>query len=98
MNQERLMRVLISPHVSEKAMRIADNHRQFVFKVLHDATKSEIKNAVEMLFNVKVKGVGVVQVKGKAKNFGRIHGKRSNWKKAYIGLEEGFDISFRGTE
>jgi large subunit ribosomal protein L23 len=95
MNQARLMQVLISPHVSEKALRVADNHREFVFKVLPDATKPEIKQAVELLFKVKVDKVQVACVKGKQKTFGRIRGKRSNWKKAYVGLQEGFDINFR---
>lgn len=98
MNQERLMQVLKWPHVSEKAIRVADNQRQFVFKVLPSATKLEIKQAVEFLFNVKVKGVQVANIKGKRKNFGRTRGKRNNWKKAYVGLEEGFDINFRTSE
>lgn len=94
----RLMKVLVVPHISEKALRLADSQRQFVFKVLPDATKSEIKQAVEYLFEVKVKSVQVTHVKGKRKNFGRTRGKRSNWKKAYVGLKEGFDINFRGVE
>lgn len=98
MNQARLMQVLTVPHISEKALRLADQHRQFVFKVMQDANKHEIKQAVEFLFDVKVKSVQVARVKGKQKNFGRIKGKRSNWKKAYVGLEEGFDINFRGNE
>jgi large subunit ribosomal protein L23 len=98
MNQARLMQILQTPHVSEKAIRVADNHRQFVFKVIPDATKLEIKQAVEFLFNVKVKSVQVANVKGKQKNFGRIRGKRSNWKKVYVGLQEGYDINFRTIE
>ena len=98
MNQARLMQVLQTPHVSEKAIRVADNYRQFVFKVVPDATKLEIKQAVEFLFHVKVKSVQVTNVKGKQKNFGRIRGKRSNWKKAYVGLQEGYDINFRTIE
>ncbi len=98
MNQARLMQILRAPHISEKAMRIADNQRQFVFKVLSDATKLEIKQAVELLFKVKVEQVQTAIVKGKQKNFGRIKGKRSNWKKAYVKLQEGFDINFRGIE
>ncbi len=95
MNQARLLKILITPHISEKALRVADNHRQFVFKVLPDATKLEIKEAVEFLFNVKVDKVRVVCVKGKHKTFGRILGKRVDWKKAYVGLQEGFDINYR---
>ncbi|HAI69978.1 MAG TPA: 50S ribosomal protein L23 [Gammaproteobacteria bacterium] len=98
MNPARLMQILIAPHISEKALRLADNHRQFVFKVVQDATKLEIKEAVEYLFAVKVENVQVTSVKGKRKNFGRRPGKRANWKKAYVGLEEGFDINFRGAE
>jgi len=95
MNSARLMQVLIAPLVSEKALRVADLHGQIVFKVRKEATKLEIKQAVEFLFNVKVEKVRTTQVKGKSKNFGRIHGKRANWKKAYVGLKPGFDINFR---
>ncbi len=95
MNKARLMRVLIAPRLSEKATKLADQHRQFVFKVLPDATKPEIKQAIEFLFNVKVKNVQTAHVKGKTKNFGKKHGKRSNWKKAIVGLHEGFDINYR---
>ncbi|RKZ93119.1 MAG: 50S ribosomal protein L23 [Candidatus Parabeggiatoa sp. nov. 1] len=98
MNPARLMQILIAPHVSEKALKLADSKRQFVFKVMPDATKPEIKQAVEFLFEVKVKNVQVACVKGKRKNFGKIRGKRSNWKKAYVGLQEGFDINFRVTD
>jgi large subunit ribosomal protein L23 len=95
MNQARLMQVLIAPHVSEKALRLADRNRQFVFKVLPNANKDEVKQAVELLFKVKVNKVQISCVKGKKKVFGKINGKRSNWKKAYVGLQEGFDINFR---
>ena len=98
MNQVRLMQILRTPHISEKALRVADNQRQFVFKVMPSATKLEIKQAVELLFKVKVEQVQTVRVKGKQKNFGRIKGKRSDWKKAYVKLQEGFDINFRGSE
>jgi large subunit ribosomal protein L23 len=98
MNQARLMQVLIAPHISEKALRVADNYRQSVFKVLKDATKLEIKQAVEFLFEVKVESVQVTLVKGKQKTFGKMRGQRSNWKKAYVRLQEGFDINFRGAE
>jgi len=96
MNKARLMQILITPRSTEKATRLAEQpKRQFIFKVLPDATKPEIKAAVEFLFNVKVENVRIVNVKGKIKNFGRKRGKRSNWKKAYVGLHEDFDISFR---
>ncbi len=93
-SQERLMKVLLSPCVSEKAIREADNNRHSVFKVVKDANKQEIKQAVELLFNVKVSRVTTLNVKGKRKNFGRTPGKRSDWKKAYVFLEEGYDIVF----
>ncbi len=96
-SQERLLKVLLSPIVSEKSARIADRNRQFAFKVLPDATKPEIKAAVEMLFNVDVTGVQVANVKGKVKRFGQTVGRRSNWKKAYVTLAEGQDIDFTGT-
>jgi large subunit ribosomal protein L23 len=96
MNQERLMQVLLAPHISEKATVAADAANQHVFKVATDATKTEIKQAVEKLFNVKVANVQVVNVKGKSKRFGQRLGKRSDWRKAYIALEAGHDIDFAG--
>ncbi len=98
MNQERIFKVLKAPHVSEKASMAADRDNQFVFKVAKDATKAEIKAAVEKLWEVKVKAVNTVVVKGKVKRFGRSEGKRSDWKKAYVSLQEGFDIDFLGAE
>ncbi len=98
MNQERIFKVLKAPHVSEKATVVADRHNQFVFKVAKDATKTEIKAAVEKLWDVKVKSVSTLVVKGKTKRFGRSEGKRSDWKKAYVSLQEGFDIDFLGAE
>ncbi|MDS4019285.1 MAG: 50S ribosomal protein L23 [Candidatus Competibacter sp.] len=94
MNQERLLKILLAPHVSEKSNRVAEQHNQVVFRVARDATKPEIKGAVEMLFNVKVKGVTVANVKGKRKRFGAIQGRRSDWKKAYVALEAGHEIDF----
>lgn len=94
MNPARLMQVLVAPYVSEKALRVADHQSQIVFEVLRDATKREIKQAVEFLFNVKVKKIRTIQVKGKRKNLLRVRGMRSRWKKAYIGLQPGFDIHF----
>ena len=93
-NQERLMKILLAPHISEKANRVAEHYNQVVFKVLCDATKPEIKDAVELMFNVKVQGVTVANVKGKRKRFGAIYGRRSDWKKAYVSLESGQEIDF----
>ena len=98
MNEERLLKILLAPHVSEKATRVAEQHNQIVFKVARDAAKPEIKGAVEMLFKVKVKGVTVVNVKGKRKRFGAIQGRRSDWKKAYVSLEAGHEIDFMVAE
>ncbi len=98
MNQERIFKVLKAPHVSEKATLVADRSNQFVFKVAKDATKPEIKAAVEKLWDVKVKSVSTLIVKGKTKRFGRSEGKRSDWKKAYVSLQDGFDIDFLGAE
>lgn len=94
MNQERLMKVLLSPHVSEKTARVAETQRQFVFKVMNDANKREIARAVEQLFDVQVAGVQVVNLSGKKKRFGRMEGRRKDWKKAYVTLKEGHDIEF----
>jgi len=95
--QERLMTVIRGPHLSEKS-HIAAEHNQVVLKVRTDATKAEIRQAVELLFEVKVDGVTVVNVKGKAKRFGANKGRRSNWKKAYVRLAEGSQIDFLGGE
>ena len=98
MNQERIFKVLLGPHVSEKATVLADGQNQFVFKVDTTATKLEIKKAVEALFEVKVEAVRTANMKGKSKFFGRVAGKRADWKKAYVSLEEGQDIDFLGAE
>lgn len=98
MNQERLMQILLSPIVSEKSTRIADDNRQFVFKVVSDASKPEVKAAVELMFDVEVQGVQVVSVKGKRKTFGRIRGQRSGWKKAYVTLKPDNDIDFMAAQ
>ena len=92
MNQERILTVLRAPHVSEKATVAADENGTFVFKVAKDANKLEIKKAVEALFEVKVKSVRTANVKGKSKFFGRVAGKRADWKKAYVSLEQGHEI------
>lgn len=89
---ERLHQIILAPVVSEKSTRTAEKHNQAVFKVLRDARKSEIKAAVETLFEVKVEGVQTLIVKGKARRFGRFSGRRSDWKKAYITLAKGQEI------
>jgi len=98
MNQERLMKVLLAPHVSEKSTMAAELSNQVVFKVVPDATKSEIKKAVELLFDVKVDAVRVLNVKGKTKRTGRVEGRRKNWRKAYVSLAAGNEIDFLGAE
>jgi large subunit ribosomal protein L23 len=98
MNQERLMKILLAPVVSEKSTRLADSNRQFVFKVQPDASKPEIRRAVELMFDVKVAGVQVSNVRGKTKRFGHREGRRADWKKAYVTLAEGHDINFMGAE
>ena len=97
MNQERLHQVIRRPVISEKSTIAADSMHQVIFEVLDDATKSEIKEAVETLFDVTVQRVRVVNVRGKIKRFGRTPGKRKNWKKAYVRLAEGDDIDFLGS-
>jgi len=87
-HQERLMTVIRGPHLSEKAHMAAEKN-QVVLKVRTDATKKEIRQAVEFLFEVKVDNVQVVNVKGKTKRFGQTNGRRSDWKKAYVRLAEG---------
>lgn len=98
MNQERLMNILVSPHVSEKATNAAETANQIVFRVANTATKKEIKGAIEMLFEVNVENVQVANVKGKTKRTQNGIGRRNNWKKAYIRLQEGQDINFIGAE
>ena len=98
MNQERIMKVLISPIVSEKSTRLADQHRQLVFKVVKDASKPEVRKAVELMFDVKVDAVQIANVSGKVKRFGGAIGKRSDWKKAFVTLAEGHDINFTGAD
>lgn len=98
MNPERLMMVLREPHTSEKSTILADKLKQFTFKVQKSATKQEIKLAVEKMFNVKVKQVSVLNVKGKSKRFKQLSGKRSDWKKAFVSLYADQDINFSVTE
>lgn len=95
-SDERLMQILLAPIVSEKATRMAELDNQVAFRVRLDATKTEIAKAVETLFKVDVEAVQVVNVRGKMKRTGKLEGKRSNWKKAYVRLAEGNDIDFAG--
>ncbi|HEX7953841.1 MAG TPA: 50S ribosomal protein L23 [Burkholderiales bacterium] len=97
-NQERLMQVLLAPVVSEKSTYVADKNEQVVFRVVADATKPEIKAAVELLFKVQVDSVQVTNVKGKEKRFGRFIGRRRHWKKAYVCLMPGQEINFAAGE
>ena len=94
MNQERLLQVLLAPQVSEKATYGADKNNQVIFKVAADATKPEIKAAVELLFKVEVDAVQVLNVKGKVKRRGAIAGRRKGWKKAFVCLKPGQEIQF----
>ena len=94
MNQQRLMQVLLAPQISEKATYVADKNEQVVFRVASDATKPEVKAAVELLFKVTVESVQIAVVKGKQKKFGRFMGSRKNWKKAYVSLQAGQEINF----
>lgn len=96
-SQERLMQVILAPQVSEKATYIAEKHNQVIFRVVQDATKAEIKAAVELMWkaqNIEVKNVQVTNIKGKEKRFGRFMGCRSNWKKAYVSIKNGQEINF----
>lgn len=95
---ERLMRVLIAPQVSEKSTYVGEKRNQAVFRVMADATKPEIKAAVELMFKVEVNGVSVLNVKGKQKSFGRSEGRRRNWKKAYVSLKAGQEINYAAGE
>jgi large subunit ribosomal protein L23 len=98
MNKNRLYQVLLAPRVTEKSTRVGEDANQYVFHVVDDASKSEVKGAVEMLFDVNVESVRIVNVKGKAKSFRMRPGKRSDWKKAYVRVQEGQVIDFLGGE
>ena len=102
-NTERLAQVILAPQVSEKSTMVGDKHEQVVFRVAADASKPEIKAAVEQMFSTKDKkievlSVQVVNVKGKDKRFGRFTGRRKNWKKAYVCLKPGQEINFAAVE
>ncbi len=94
MNAERLMQVILAPVVTEKATFVAEKNQQIAFRVVADATKPEIKAAVELLFNVQVEDVQVLNQKGKQKRFGRFMGQRRNERKAYVSLKDGQELDF----
>ena len=96
MNKERLMTVLVQPHVSEKAANVADKGNQYVFRVLADASKAEVKQAVELMFEVKVEGVNLLNKPGKTRRFKNVAGRRNGFKKAYVRLQAGQSIDFAG--
>jgi len=98
MNDQRLYQVLLAPHVSEKTATAAEMEGRHTFRVSRDATKIEVRKAVEKLFDVTVRSVQMVNVPGKTKRFGSKEGKRSDWKKAIVRLAEGQDIDFMGIE
>jgi large subunit ribosomal protein L23 len=96
--QDRLLQVIVAPQITEKATRIADKNQQIAFKVRTDATKPEIKAAIELVFKVEVDSVTVINVAGKAKRVGRTMGRRQDWKKAYVSLKPGQEINFAAGE
>lgn len=98
MSSDRLYKVLLAPRMTEKTSMIGESSNQYVFKVTSDSNKAEIKSAVEKLFEVNVESVRVVNVKGKSKTFKSRAGKRSDWKKAYVRVQEGQVIDFLGGE
>lgn len=94
MNREQLMSVLIAPHVTEKTTRMTQDGNQYTFRVRRDATKTDIKQAVELMFAVKVRGVRVVNEPGKRRRFGKSVGRTQDWKKAYVSLTQGQMIDY----
>jgi large subunit ribosomal protein L23 len=93
-NREQLMNVLIAPHVTEKTSMAMQNHNQYTFRVRREATKTDIKQAVELMFDVKVSGVQVVNEPGKTRRFGKNSGRTQDWKKAYVSLAQGQTIDY----
>ena len=94
---ERLMKIILAPYVSEKGTLLGEMHNQTIFRVAKDATKKEIKDAIELIWKdqkIKVKKIQTINVKGKRKRFGRFMGRRNNWKKAIVGLQKGQELSF----
>jgi large subunit ribosomal protein L23 len=97
-NEERLLNILMAPQISEKATYVVEKNEQVIFRVASDATKPEVKAAVEMLFKVTVESVQIAVVKGKQKRFGKFSGRRSDWKKAFVCLAPGQEINFAESE
>jgi large subunit ribosomal protein L23 len=97
-SETRLLQIILAPVITEKATMIADKHEQVAFRVAPDATKPEIKAAVELLFKVQVEKVAVTNVKGKVKRTGRFTGRRDNWRKAYVCLAPGQELNFAAGE
>jgi large subunit ribosomal protein L23 len=93
-NREKLMTVLLAPHVTEKTSLAMQNHNQYTFRVRRDATKTDVKQAVELMFEVKVKGVQIVNEPGKTRRFGKVIGRTQDWKKAYVSLAQGQSIDY----
>ena len=98
MNDQRLYQIILAPHISEKTAIAAEMEDRHTFRVARNATKLEVRKAVEKLFEVQVRSVQIVNVSGKTKRFGSSEGKRSDWKKAIVRLAEGQDIDFTGVE
>jgi len=98
MNEQRLYEVLLAPHISEKTSVASEMEGRHTFRVAKNATKLEVRKAVEKLFEVEVKSVQMLNVRGKTKRFGQAEGKRSDWKKAIVRLSEGQDIDFTGVD
>jgi large subunit ribosomal protein L23 len=97
-SNERLMLVLLAPQISEKSTFVGEKNNQYVFRVMADATKPEIKAAIELMFKKKVRAVQVANVKGKEKRSGKTIGRRRNWKKAYVSLMPGEEITYQAAE
>ena len=93
---DKSLRAVLAPQVTEKATMIADKHNQVAFKVTKDATKKEVKEAIELMFKVEVTAVNILNVNGKTKRAGKLMGKRNDWKKAYISIKTGQEINFTG--
>jgi large subunit ribosomal protein L23 len=96
MKDERLLKIILAPHMSEKAAIGAEKRREYVFEVMANSTKPEIKKAIELLFKTQVEAVRIVNVKTKPRRFGKIEGRSKKWKKAYVTLQVGQEISFAG--
>jgi len=94
MNTERLLQVIVAPVITEKATQVAEQHNQVAFRVLPDATKAEVKAAVELLFKVEVQSVQLLNQRGKEKRFGRFVGRRNHQRKAYVALKAGQELDF----